>query len=99
LPETADERVRDVRVSRDTLTVDLMDGRSISVPIVWFPRLSAGTPAQRSRWKVIGAGSGIHWPSLDEDISTAGLLRGHVPQIREGEHAQRSAAVRKKRGS
>ena len=73
---TADERVRDVRVSEDTLTVDLMDGRTISVPLVWYPRLLSGTPKQRSNWKVCAAGYGIHWPDLDEDLSTDGLLRG-----------------------
>jgi hypothetical protein len=71
-----DERVRDVRLSEDTLTVDSMDGRTISVPLVWYPRLLAGTPEQRSSWKVCAAGYGIHWPDLDEDLSTEGLLRG-----------------------
>ena len=73
---SADERVRDVRVSEDALTVDLMDGRTISVPLVWYPRLLDGTPKQRSNWKVCAAGYGIHWPDLDEDLSTEGLLRG-----------------------
>ncbi len=73
---SADERVRGVRVSEDTLTVDLMDGRTISVPLVWYPRLLNGTPKQRSNWKVCAAGYGIHWPDLDEDLSTEGLLRG-----------------------
>ena len=73
---SADERVRDVRVSEDTLTVDLMDGRTISVPLVWYPRLLSGTPKQRSSWKVCAAGYGIHWPDLDEDLSTEGLLCG-----------------------
>jgi Protein of unknown function (DUF2442) len=73
---SADERVRDVHVSEDTLTVDLMDGRTISVPLVWYPRLLRGTPKQRSNWKVCAAGYGIHWPDLDEDLSTEGLLRG-----------------------
>jgi hypothetical protein len=72
----ADERVKDVRVSQDTLTVDLMDGRTISVPLVWYPRLLAGTARQRARWTRCAAGYGIHWPDLDEDLSTEGLLRG-----------------------
>jgi hypothetical protein len=71
-----DERVRDVRVSEDTLTVDLMDGRTISVPLLWYPRLLSGTPKERSNWKTCAAGYGIHWPDLDEDLSTEGLLRG-----------------------
>ena len=73
---SADERVRDARVSEDTLTVDLMDGRTISVPLVWYPRLLSGTSKQRSNWKLCAAGYGIHWPDLDEDLSTEGLLRG-----------------------
>jgi hypothetical protein len=71
-----DERVRDVRVSEDTLTVDLMDGRTISVPLLWYPRLLSGTLKERSNWKTCAAGYGIHWPDLDEDLSTEGLLRG-----------------------
>lgn len=63
-------------VSADTLTVALMDGRSISVQLAWFPRLLDGTPEQRGRWEPAGAGYGIHWPDLDEDLSTEGLLRG-----------------------
>lgn len=73
---SADERVRDVRCSDDTLMVDLMDGRTICVPLEWYPRLRAGTPEQRSNWKICAAGYGIHWPDLDEDLSTEGLLRG-----------------------
>jgi Protein of unknown function (DUF2442) len=73
---SADERVRDVHVSENTLTVDLMDGRTISVPLIWYPRLFSGTAKQRSNWKVSAAGYGIHWPDLDEDLSTEGLLRG-----------------------
>ena len=73
---SADERVRDVRVSEDTVTVDLMDGRTISVPLVWYPRLMSGTAKQRWNWKVCAAGYGIHWTELDEDLSTEGLLRG-----------------------
>lgn len=71
-----DIRVMDVRVDDDRLTVDLMDGRSITVPVAWYPRLAAGTPEQRKNWELAGAGYGIHWPELDEDLSTEGLLRG-----------------------
>lgn len=70
------ERVRDVRCSDDTLSVDLMDGRTITVPLAWFPRLLHATPEQRAHWKIAGAGFGIHWPEIDEDLSTEGLLRG-----------------------
>ena len=73
---SGDEGVRDVRVSEVTLTGDLMDGRTISVPLIWYPRLFDGTPKQRSHWKVCAAGYGIHWPDLDEDLSTESLLRG-----------------------
>lgn len=72
----ADERVRDVVIGLDTLTVDLMDGRTISVPLAWYPRLLNATDAQRANWKVCGAGYGITWPEIDEDLSTEGLLRG-----------------------
>jgi hypothetical protein len=70
------ERVRDVHVTEDTLAVDLIDGRTIIVPLAWYPRLLDATPEQRSRWRVAGAGYGIHWPDVDEDLSTEGLLRG-----------------------
>lgn len=93
---SADERVRDVRVSADTLTVDLMDGRTISVPLVWYPRLLDGTPKQRSNWRVCAAGYGIHWPDLDEDLSTEGLLRGAPAPAREGPRLTSLARRRRK---
>lgn len=70
------QRVKDVHLSEDTLAVDLVDGRTIVVPLAWYPRLLEATPAQRANWKISGAGYGIHWPDLDEDLSTEGLLRG-----------------------
>ncbi len=72
----ADERVAGVEISEDTLGVQLMDGRTISVPLVWYPRLLNATEAQRKNWRVIGGGYGIHWEDVDEDLSTDGLLRG-----------------------
>ncbi len=72
----AGEQVKDVRLSDDTLSVDLLDGRTITVPLAWYPRLLHGTPAQRRNWKRCGGGYGIHWPDLDEDLNTEGLLRG-----------------------
>ena len=72
----AGELAQDVRVDEYELAVDLMDGRTIIVPLAWFPRLLHATPEQRARWEIIGGGFGIHWPDIDEDISTAGLLRG-----------------------
>src|SRR3990172_2158990 len=65
-----------VTVSDSTLCVDLSDGRSISVPLAWYPRLLRATPAERKRWRLIGRGLGIHWEDLDEDISVEGLLAG-----------------------
>lgn len=71
-----DERVLDVRFDDHSLIVDLMDGRTISVPLSWHPRLANATPEQRARWEKCGGGYGIHWPDVDEDLSTEGLLRG-----------------------
>ena len=76
LAVTADERVKDVRVSDDALSVDLMDGRTITVPLAWYPRLMNATPKQLQCWEVSGAGYGIHWPEIDEDLTSEGLLRG-----------------------
>ncbi len=73
---SAGERVKDVRITDDALSVDLIDGRTITVPLAWFPRLLHATPEQRAHWVVAGAGFGIHWPDIDEDLSTEGLLRG-----------------------
>ena len=65
-----------VVVTRDALVVDLADGRTISVPLAWYPRLANGKSSERSNWRLIGRGVGIHWPDLDEDISVAGLFSG-----------------------
>lgn len=65
-----------VRIDDDELIVELTDGRTIGVPISWFPRLLYGSTAERSNWRLIGAGRGIHWPELDEDISVENLLSG-----------------------
>ncbi len=72
----ADERVKGVQVTEDTVSVSLMDGRIISVPLAWYPRLFNATPEQRKNWQICGGGYGIHWPDIDEDLSTEGLLRG-----------------------
>ena len=66
----------DVTVTDDSLTVELSDGRTISVPLAWYPRLTHATRDERSRWRLIGRGKGIHWPELDGDISVVGLLAG-----------------------
>jgi hypothetical protein len=73
---TAEAKAQNVIVSDDTLAVDLSDGRTISVPLAWFPRLLHGTPEERSNWRFIGDREGIHWPDLDEDISVENLLAG-----------------------
>lgn len=70
------ERVRDVHLTEDSMSVDLLDGRTIVVPLVWYPKLLDASPEQRNNWKLSGAGFGIHWPDIDEDLSTEGLLRG-----------------------
>jgi hypothetical protein len=72
----ADERVVTVEISEDSLSVRLMDGRTIGVPLVWYPRLLNATEEQRNNWVISGGGYGIHWPDVDEDLSTGGLLRG-----------------------
>lgn len=69
-----------VAVTDDTLSVDLSDGRTLSVPLVWFPRLVHATPAERANWRLIGRGQGIHWENLDEDLSVEGLLAGRPSQ-------------------
>lgn len=74
-----DDRVADVNVTDAALTVRLRDGRQISAPLSWFPRLASATAAQRARWEPAAAGHGIHWPDIDEDLSVAGLLRSTTP--------------------
>ena len=72
----ADERVKDVRVDEETLSVDLMDGRTIIVPLVWYPRLCHATQEQQNNWQICGGGYGIEWEGIDEHLSVEGLLRG-----------------------
>jgi hypothetical protein len=67
---------RSVRVASESFTVDLSDGRALSVPFTWYPRLEHGRAEERTNWELIGDGDGIHWPDLDEDISVDGLLAG-----------------------
>ena len=72
----ADERVSNVEFTDDVLSVALMDGRTIIVPLAWYPRLLNASEKERQNWQVGGGGYGIHWPDVDEDLSTEGLLRG-----------------------
>ena len=69
-------RAEQIRVTRDSLVVDLQDGRTITVPLSWYPRLHQGSVRERANWRLIAGGEGIHWPDLDEDISVEGLLAG-----------------------
>lgn len=86
LAAAADGRVRDVQFSNGTLSVTLRDGRVISVPLTWYPRLLNASLEQRKNWQMAGGGYGIHWPDLDEDLSTEGILRGiAAPEIRRAE--------------
>ena len=69
-------RAADIVVTDESLTVDFVDGRSVSVPLARYPRLVHGTPQERANWRIIGNGEGFHWPDLDEDLSVEGLLLG-----------------------
>ena len=69
-------RATGVSFAQDVLRVELADGRSITAPLEWYPRLSHATPAERANWRLVGSGQGIHWPDLDEDVSVEGLLAG-----------------------
>lgn len=74
--ETGEALAQGVAANEEALIVDLADGRTITVPLAWFPRLAHGTQTERSNWRLIGRGEGIHWPDLDEDISVESLLAG-----------------------
>jgi len=76
LTDIAVPAATNVVVTDDTLTVDLSDGRTISVPLAWYPRLAHGTADERATWRIIGQGEGIHWPQLDDDVSIEGLIAG-----------------------
>jgi uncharacterized protein DUF2442 len=85
----ADERIADVEVSEDELSVRLRDGRRISVPLAWYPRLLQATEEQRQNWQIAGGGYGIHWEEIDEDLSSEGLLRG-APAARQSTRGKRA---------
>ena len=74
--ELTSTKALSVTITEDTLTVDLADGRSISVPLAWYPRLVHGSVEERQNWRLIGDGEGINWPDLDEDLSVEGLVLG-----------------------
>jgi len=73
---TPGQKIVDAEVTEDELRVELLDGRTITVPLAWYPRLLHATPEQRANWKIAGGGFGIHWADVDEDLSSEGLLRG-----------------------
>ena len=72
----AADRIKDVRCTEDALVVDFVDGRTLSLPLMFYPRLFNATPEQRANWELQDGGYGIHWPEVDEDLSAEGLLRG-----------------------
>lgn len=76
--ESFSARAQEVTITEDTLTAELADGRSISVPLAWYPRLAHGTPEERGDWRLISEDTGIHWPMLDEDVSLDNLLMGRA---------------------
>ena len=80
----ADERVASVDFTDDFLVVGLIDRRQISVPLKWYPRLASASSAERSNWEICGGGYGLHWPGLDEDLSTEGMLRGAPAPVKTG---------------
>jgi len=84
----ADERVQAVEFTNEAMSVSLLDGRTISVPLAWYPRLLNATLHQRRNWRIAGGGYGIHWPDVDEDLSTEGLLRGAAAPNRSGQREE-----------
>ena len=76
MTEILEIRAHGVEIDQESLKVDLIDGRTVSVPLAWYPRLMHGTQEQRSNWRLFGAGEGLHWPDLDEDISVENLIAG-----------------------
>ena len=94
--EIREALARDVKVTRDELRVFLSDGRTITAPLAWYPRLLAGTSEEQAKWRLIGRGTGIHWEALDEDISVEGLLSG-LPSGESQESLKKWLSVRRKR--
>jgi hypothetical protein len=81
--------IEDVQPDNDTLTVRLVDGRTISTPLAWYPRLLEASEEERDDWELIGGGIGVHWPQIDEDLSLAGMLRGvRAPAPRQDRYQQ-----------
>jgi len=89
-------RAQNVTVTDESLIVELTDGRTISAPLAWYPRLLNGAAAERNNWRLTGSGEGIHWPALDEDLSVESLAAGR-PSGESGESIKRWLEARKKR--
>ena len=89
--------IQDIKITNSALTIDLSDGRCISAPLVWYPRLLNATAKERNHWELIGEGDGIHWPDLDEDLSMDGIIQGH-PSYESQKSFQRWLSERKKKG-
>ena len=94
-PATEAAAAKRVRVTDEALIVELQDGRSVSVPLKWYPRLAEGRPSERRQWELIGPGIGIHWPALDEDISVEAILLG-LPSGESADSLQRWRASRRR---
>lgn len=77
MTELRETVAENVTVTKDTLALELADGRTVAAPLAWYPRLMHGTAKERANWRLIGGGEGIHWPDLDEDISVENVLLGH----------------------
>jgi hypothetical protein len=89
---TADRRVADVTITKERITVALRDGRTVSAPLTWYPRLQRASPKQRKNWQIAGGGYGIHWPEIDEDLNVEGLLQGAPsPEAAKSPRRKRSA--------
>ncbi|HNA62846.1 MAG TPA: DUF2442 domain-containing protein [Rhabdochlamydiaceae bacterium] len=97
LANNHDSRVEAVYFTRDSLIVDLKDGRTISAPLRWYPKLMKASAKERCNWQICGGGYGIHWPDLDEDLSTDGLLRGAPAPHPKKSFIQQKSMTKKRR--
>ena len=97
--ELREATAENVLPTKDTLKIELADGRTVEAPLAWYPRLLHATAKERSRWRLIGRGEGIHWPDLDEDISVENLLLGHPSGETQRSFKKWLAARRIKNGS
>src|SRR5437588_7162884 len=92
---SSEPRIATLEVTEDSIVAQLVDGRTISVPLVWSWRLSDATPAQRANWQLVGDGHGVHWPDIDEDISAEGMLNGIPARRPRDSGLHRSAPANK----